>query len=63
MKIAMKTLTKASVVLLTLVGTVKVSYALGRRDGVDEMRRRILMNPEEVLDLIKRAEHGDTGGM
>lgn len=59
----MKQLTKATVVVLALAGTAKVSYALGRRDGVDEMRQRILMNPAEVLDLIRRAEAQSQEGM
>lgn len=49
-----KTIKVAAVVLIT-VGSLKAAHRVGEVKGINEMHRRILMNPEEVLQMIKEA--------
>jgi hypothetical protein len=49
-----KTIKIAAVVLIA-VGSLKAAHRVGEVKGINEMRRRILMNPEEVLQMIKEA--------
>lgn len=49
-----------SIVILTFMTLVsKVSYQVGRADGIREMKLRMKMEPGKVIEMLQRSKTGD----
>jgi hypothetical protein len=62
MAILSKRKVASSIVVLALMALIsKLSYQVGRADGMHEMKLRIMMEPGQVIEMLRRSEMHNEG--